>query len=192
MAGVEIDYHVLSDALNRAGILPALAELHGEICGVMCSGGVAATGRWLDESLKESAKGAGEWNEARDKLRELEDETWRMLTARDMAFEPLLPDDDRPLEEQVEAMASWCHGFLAGLGLGGFEQSDDETSEQLEEIVSDFSEISRAAVDAEDAAAPEESAFALAEVKEYVRVSVQIVFEELAKARDAREKGSLH
>ena len=45
--------------------------------------------------------------------------------------------------------------------------------------------MSRAGVDDEDTADRTQADFALAELKEYVRVSVQIVFEQLADRREA-------
>ena len=39
-----------------------------------------------------------------------------MLDDGELKFEPLLPSDDAPLAEQVEALAVWCQGFLSGVG----------------------------------------------------------------------------
>ena len=58
-------------------------------------------------------------------------------------------------------------------------------SAEVAEILGDFAEIGRAGVDDEDAADRDQADFALAELKEYVRVSVQIVFEQLADRREA-------
>ena len=57
-------------------------------------------------------------------------------------------------------------------------------SGELAEIIQDFSEISQAGLgegDVDD----NDAGFALVELVEYVRVSVQIVFEELEEARIA-------
>ena len=53
------------------------------------------------------------------------------------------------------------------------------------EILRDFAEISRAGLSDDEAAGHDEPDFALAEIHEYVRVSVQIVFEELGAVRAA-------
>jgi len=170
-------YESLAEELADAGALQSPAELHGGICGVMCVGGVGAADRWLDQCLDEwQPQASGEVSEA---LRELELDTWRMLSAVEMAFEPLLPDEDQPLDEQVRALASWCHGFLAGLGFGGLKEprESSDASEAVAEITKDFSEISRATLDDDDVSDPRQAGFAFAELKEYVRVSVQLVFE---------------
>jgi uncharacterized protein YgfB (UPF0149 family) len=58
-------------------------------------------------------------------------------------------------------------------------------SAEVGEILGDFAEMSRAGIDDEDVADRDRADFALAELKEYVRVSVQIVFEQLADRREA-------
>lgn len=130
---------------------------------------------------------AGALDAARDQLRELELYSWRTLSGSGLEFYPLLPDDDAILGERVAALALWCHGFLSGLGLAGFSLDSDQTGEStagpLEEILCDFSEISRAAVGADEFDDEDQADFALAELIEYVRVSVQIVFEELEPSR---------
>mgnify|MGYP003344636055 FL=1 len=49
----------------------------------------------------------------------------------------------------------------------------------------DFSEISRAALSEDEAEGRDQPDFALAELREYVRAGVQMVFEELAPRREA-------
>lgn len=170
-------YETLSEELENAGIVPSLAELHGGLSGVMCVGGVAAADRWLDQQLEElQQNGETPLGEA---LHALEHQTWRMLNSPDMSFEPLLPGDDQPLDEQVRALAAWCDGFLSGIGLGGVQITGEGTDadDAVEEIAKDFAEISRAALGPDDEQDLEQAGFALAELKEYVRVSVQLVFE---------------
>jgi hypothetical protein len=94
-----------------------------------------------------------------------------------MEFEPLLPDDEQPLNGRANALALWCTGFLYGLGTG--QISDLEAlNGDVGEIVRDFTEISRATGD--DADADESNEQAYAELVEFIRVAAQVVFEELA------------
>lgn len=170
-------YEMLSEELEMAGVLSSAAELHGGLSGVMCIGGVAAADRWIDQQLEEwQQHGESSLGEA---LQAVEHETWRMLNTPDMSFEPLLPGDEHPLDQQVRALAAWCNGFLSGLGLGGLQLTGDGTDadETVTEIAKDFAEISRAVLGPEDEHDLEQAGFALAELKEYVRVSVQLVFE---------------
>jgi uncharacterized protein YgfB (UPF0149 family) len=52
----------------------------------------------------------------------------------------------------------------------------------------DFAEISRAGLSDDEAEGRDNPDFALAEIHEYVRVSAQIVFEELTPLRAAAER----
>ena len=79
---------------------------------------------------------------------------------------------------------------MSGVGTtapGVGRQSGQEGS--IAEILRDFAEISRAGLSEEEAAGQGQADFALAEIHEYVRVSVQIVFEELAAERAAATRG---
>jgi uncharacterized protein YgfB (UPF0149 family) len=177
------DYDRLRDSLADAGAVVALAELHGGVCGALCAGGVPAANRWLADCLDDSDLDAAA---VADDLSDLVQASSRMLVDGDLAFGPLLPGDDVPLEEQVQALALWCHGFLGGLGeaapdLGGKRAE----GAALMEILRDFAEISRAGLSEDEAAGREQPDFALAEIQEYVRVSVQIVYEELRSERTA-------
>ena len=206
-----MSYEALSELLQSAGEVVQLPELHGGICGALAAGGPKAAELWLDESLDEPASDADASQEA-DETNVLAEErlpalgawlqslhaivtaSWQALEARELAFEPLLPDEEALLEEQVQALALWCHGFLSGLGFSapevGGSVRDEPAAGSAEtatigEILGDFAEIARAGVTEDDSADIDEAEFALAELKEYVRISVQIVFEELSARRAA-------
>jgi len=187
----KLAYETLSEARAEAGVVPTLAELHGGLCGIMCVGGVAAADRWLEQQLEEwQQDGETPIGEA---LHAVEHETWRMLNDDEMTFEPLLPGDEQPLDAQVRALAAWCQGFLSGLGLGGLklDSGRSDAEETVKEIARDFAEISRATLGPDDENDLAQAGFALAELKEYVRVSVQLVFEHFGeRAGDA--SGTVH
>ncbi len=182
-----LDYDTLRDSLRDAGAVVTLAELHGGMCGALCAGGAPAAARWLEDCLVDQQLTAtGELNAS---LGEVVAATWRMLEGRELKFEPLLPDDDAPLEEQVQALALWCHGFVAGLGASAPELAKLSRAGGAEgtvtEVINDFTQISRADFRDDEAAGQDQPDFALAQLHEYVRAAVQIVFEDLAGRRAA-------
>ena len=195
MANSHTDYATLSVALDGLGGAMTVSELHGGFCGVLCAGGAAAASTWIEEFVAETEAPADEVEEALDIFRVMEVETRRALASTDLEFRPLLPEDDSALDARVEELALWCHTFLSGLALGGLSltegstrlsvNSDAEaaTETSLEEIVKDFAAISRAGLSAGELSDPTDADFALAEIVEYVRVSVQIVLEEIADTR---------
>jgi hypothetical protein len=175
----------LRESLAAAGAVVALAELHGGVCGALCAGGPAAARRWLSDSLDDAELGASA-AVLSDDLEELISTSSKMLEDDELRFEPLLPSDDSPLAEQVEALALWCQGFLSGVGsaVPATPRSSVE-GDALAEILRDFAEISRAGLSDDEAEGQVEADFALAQIHEYVRVSVQLAFEELAPSRAA-------
>ena len=174
-----LDYERLRESLAAAGAVLALAELHGGVCGALCAGGAEAARRWLLDSLDDVEVGAAPAAVA-DDLEELIGTSSKMLEDPELTYEPLLPSDDAPLAEQVEAQAAWCQGFLSGVGSTTPAAAE---SDALGEILRDFAEISRAGLSEDEEAGDDQPDFALAEIHEYVRVSVQLAFEELAPVR---------
>ena len=101
-----------------------------------------------------------------------------------MTFQPLLPEDVRSLDERTGALVTWCQGFLYGLGSGaGATQDVLDLPGDVGAVVTDIMAISRAAVDPEQGEEANEAAYA--ELVEFVRVGVQVVFEELAPLRQS-------
>ncbi len=177
-------YESLERCLNESGVVTPLAELHGGLCGTICVGGMAAAQRWLEECLEDWELDEGD--AVGTALRDLELTAWRSLSSGEMSFEPLLPDEDQPLDSQIRALALWCHGFLTGLGFGGLKSAPTgEHADAVNEITKDFAEISRAAL-ADDEDEDADAGFALAELKEYVRVGAQLVFEEYGGRQGSR------
>jgi uncharacterized protein YgfB (UPF0149 family) len=115
----------------------------------------------------------------------LYEETLGRLREAESLFEPLLPDDDEPLVARSAAMALWCSGFLFGLGAGGVRDFS-VLPEDVREIAGDIAEISRAGVDGGES---EEDEAAYAELVEYLRAGVTLVFEILESERSGPESG---
>lgn len=127
---------------------------------------------WLDHLFGAAAEHLEPWE--RGLLGRLFEDTREQLNDFGFGFQPLLPDDDQPLNERANALADWCRGFLLGFGYAGQES---QTPGACAEILRDFAEISRLDPDASGEAAE----VAYAELTEYVRVGVQLVRGELAR-----------
>jgi len=105
------------------------------------------------------------------------------LVRDQMEFMPLLPGDDSPIAQRVEALAAWCSGFLHGLGSGGLKEGSD-LPEVVQEIVRDFVQMTQAVVDPEETEEANEEAYV--ELQEYLRASAQLVYETLVLDRTGR------
>jgi uncharacterized protein len=170
------DYSHIEQLLVQERSLADAAEAHGTLAGCLCATSGYRFEDWLKEILPEGRAA----REAQPSLQQLYAATADALLQPDMEFELLLPADTQSIEVRTAALAQWCQGFLYGLGAGAIP-APSELPGDVGEIVRDFVEISRAGVDAEQGEESNESAYA--ELVEFVRVGVQLLFEELAGAR---------
>jgi uncharacterized protein len=173
---IQPDYSHIQQLLVQERSLADAAEAHGMLAGCLCAVSAYAFEDWLREILPEGRATAA----AAASLQQLYVATADALSQPDMEFELLLPEDAQPIDARTAALAQWCQGFLYGLGAGRIADAS-ELPGDVGEIVRDFVEITRAGVDAEQGEESNESAYA--ELVEFVRVGVQLLFEELATAR---------
>ena len=182
-------FEALELILQRAGALAQAAEVHGSFCGSVCMLGPEATPAWIAEILEESGRNDDQAQECADALSQIAASTYDHLEQGDMSFVMLLPSDDERLELRTEELAEWCQGFMRGLAAAG---GDDPTARAVmdtgiaQEILQDFSEITRATVAPGDSDAEDEAAYI--EIVEYVRASVQLLFEETVAFRRQRSQ----
>lgn len=171
----------LAGLLAGAGATASASECHGALCGALCVHDSYSADRWLQDLAPNQPLRAEE-----ERFATLIQDTRASLYSDQMSFQPLLPDDDVPMAARTEALADWCEGFLYGLSTGALGRHS-RTSGDVEEVLRDFAEISRAAPDEADS--EEENEAAYAELVEFVRVGVQLVHDELADLREADGAG---
>jgi uncharacterized protein YgfB (UPF0149 family) len=171
-------YDEFERVLREARAVPEPAEAHGTLAGALCSSRDYGLIEWLHEILPDDSP-EGEALQS-SVLQSVYHTMVRTLAGNDADFTPLLPDDDAPLAERADALSLWCQGFLYGLGSGP-ASDPSKVSTEAGEIIRDFTEITHVGVDAGDENEENETAFA--EVVEFVRVGVQMLFVEFASAR---------
>lgn len=181
------DFLELNEVLSRAGALGEAAELHGQLCGLACLLGAEARGPWVEETLSDCQGPAEARHDAAQALAAIAAKTISALDSADMSLALLLPADDTPVDVRAGDLGAWCQGFMHGLSAGAAAPETLETG-VTGEIVRDFSEISRAELGGDETL--EEAEAAYAELVEFVRVSAQLVFEELHGQR--AERGPAH
>jgi uncharacterized protein YgfB (UPF0149 family) len=177
-------YVELRNTLKAVGAAADPAEFHGGLCASLCAAGRRRAQAWIEECVPDREDTHDTGKQARAALCKLEEHTWHILASSEMRWQPLLPDDDAPLEERVAALAAWCHGFLVGIGLAPFAPaSQGRFSVEVDEILRDFAEISKAGLGGTAPADTSDGDFQFAELVEYVRVATQIMFEGLKPQR---------
>ncbi|MFT4045294.1 MAG: UPF0149 family protein [Solimonas sp.] len=186
---VSIAYEQLSDALSRVGRSGDAAEYHGALCGALCL--VKPDDIDLMRLIEAGDAPVPNDAEARRAFVALRDETVEALQDSGMVFALLLPDDEVALVPRTRALVAWCEGFLYGLASRpGLDLK--KLSEDAREIVHDLTEFTQAAVGEEEDPNIEETAYA--ELVEYVRVGVQLLYMELhpRPTLDPAESQHLH
>lgn len=170
-----VDFEDLDATLRRVDASASASESHGILCGLLCVRPSAPSVEWMAVVLEASEPGDALAGASRKLLARLWGQTRQQLDGPDYAFQPLLPDDSRPLSLRTQLLGSWCAGFLYGLGLAE-EQVLSRMSADAREFLADLAELTR--VEAE-ATADEEGEVAYSEVVEYVRVGVLMIYEDL-------------
>ncbi len=178
-----VNHDELDAALKRCGATWDAGQAHGLLCSRLAILGTDAGIGWLDQVLEGSNPDDALRRECESMLDALYAFTHRQLAERQSEFEPLLPDDSDSTMVRADAIARWCEGFLHGLVSGSPDERLKErlASDPLSDIIKDMLQISRATVDQDMDDETNESAYE--ELVEYLRVAVQLTYEELAEFR---------
>jgi uncharacterized protein YgfB (UPF0149 family) len=182
-------FEVVARALRRLGVTDGPTSAHGSLCGLACVLGARARGVWVaglagtDGAADDGSAGV---------LGDLASATCAALADGEMSFMPMLPPDDAPLPARAEGLAEWCSGFMHGLGeaAGSGAVGAALDGALTREIMGDFAEIARVTLGDDESDLEAEAAYT--ELVEFVRVSVQLVFEELHELRQGMAGASLH
>ena len=177
----------LKQILNSAGTVCGPAESHGTACGAVCVGADGGD-TWINHLLDEATGSDARLKDCRRELLKLRDRSRKLLQDGTLDFEPLLPDDETGLAERTAALGEWCQGFLYGLGLAGERLKVDSLTDEVNEVLRDMGHIAQAGFEGEDS---DEDEAAYTEIVEYVRVGVQLLYEELQPS-SMQPAGTLH
>jgi uncharacterized protein YgfB (UPF0149 family) len=167
----------LRAALSRMNMAVDPSEAHGWLAGALCARAGYGAREWLAELGADATTEAGETD---PELRVLADETLAAFRSEELAFAPLLPDEDEPLGARLAALASWCDGFVGGIG-PAITRPVVERAPDVGEFLGDLADIAHAELEPGGGSDEDEADFT--QVFEYVRAGAQLCFEELAEGR---------
>lgn len=173
------DYEQANAAMEAAGFESSAAEIHGTICGVLASPEGENTD-WLEAIVAvDNIDAESLPKPASEQLLVLFQASRNALKDENFSFAIFIPEaDNNSIATRTEAVAAWCRGFLMGLSAGGlkeFATLSDSVREGLEDLL-DIAEVE--AEQGED----EQQQQALADLEEYVRVVVQLVYDDRRQA----------
>lgn len=188
----DIDYLSLSSALQRTAVETRPAELHGQLCGLLCSRPDLQFEQWLAESVPEliDARQSGDAlaTETAALLQQLFIDTEAGIQDRDLGFQLFLSSDDENLTQRLDELAEWCSGFLMGLAMGGIKEYKNLPGD-IPELMKDLVEISRAG--SYELQNEDEDENAYMELIEYIRMGVMLVRMELHHLHAANNDGKV-
>jgi hypothetical protein len=167
-------YEPINKTLQHIGALMDAAEAHGILCGLLCMS-EPDENEWIKHVLRQTTLKEDLAAKCQRQLALVKQYTLGQLNAMNDEFMPLLPSDELPLSERVEALGGWCEGFLFGLGLTEFETEalPEESTEFIDDIIS-VSQITLV----EDNEETEEDYM---QVIEYIKVGVITLYEEMRR-----------
>ncbi len=175
-AAARVEYDDLDDLTHRLKLGTTPSELHGSLSGFLAGGGRVGR-RSLLAVLQLDGEAANPSPADATLLERLARQAAHQLADPELGFEPMLPDDDRPLAERAEATVEWCRGFLGGFGLAG-PQSHARLSEEAQEVLRDLGTIASSHL---DFGSEDEDEDALIEVHEFVRMGAMLLYAECAR-----------
>jgi uncharacterized protein YgfB (UPF0149 family) len=185
------DYDEITECLGVGRGPEAAAEAHGTLCGLLCAAAEDLPGSWIHNTLADALEDPERLPvNARRTLQALYEKSLAALEGQQMTFTPLLPDDRSELPTRTKALAGWCQGFLYGLAVRGLREFS-ELEGEIREFLEDMAEISRAEIADEDLPSEADEA-AYAELVEYVRVGVQLMYETVNAGRTALHSNAVH
>jgi uncharacterized protein YgfB (UPF0149 family) len=162
-------YNACNSIIVQSDAELSAAEAHGLATGLLCINDQADSTYWLAELLQDSDSVN---DENKYVLVRLFEETRRLLGSDEFEFDLFLPEEDTSLAEQVEALNSWCRGFLFGIGSGA---SGAKWPKEARDILKDIAEFTK--LDANAGGEEDEQAFM--EITEYLRSAVLLLRDEL-------------
>jgi len=176
------DIGQLEDLLFQVDAAMGAVESHGALCGMLCAQGATDAPQWLVHVLGDQGEGAkAALKTVAAQLMQVYQFTVEQINDAEVEFDLYLPDDDDPLEERLEALSSWCQGFVYGIAAGGIQEDTklpDDTQELIRDMI-EISHLSQASIEVDDDDDMEQDEVAFMEVMEYVRMGVVLIYEEL-------------
>ena len=161
-------YHELDYKLRQTPWESGVAEAHGLVCGLVCIGSTGDTIHSKSHLFQLTS------TEDISLIESLGHLIHRDLNDIEFSFQPMLPGEDASDFDQAEAISNWCQGFLQGF-LHADAQPLDQYPFAIQEAIDDIMEIGHIELDPES---DNDNDFALSEVKEFLRVAVQLIYEE--------------
>ncbi|WP_108125760.1 UPF0149 family protein [Saccharospirillum mangrovi] len=164
--------------------------LHASLTGVLAAGHRMEPNDWVEWATDMMGPSEIVTADHQAVIKALYATTLNALDDANMSFRPLLPADDSPLSERLEALSDWCGSFLGAFGTVGVVAEDKALPEEIEEILEDLSAIAQVDTEQDSDAQAEEDFTA---ISEHVRMGVLNLYLEYNQpAADGKPAPTVH
>lgn len=173
-------FQKVQEALASLGVLVHPSHMHGTLSALLC-GSVAISERaWVDAMLPNfvDAKNPSQ-QAAHECLTQVFINTKALFDSTCFEFKVLLPDDEEPLCDRIEAISTWAEAFLSTLKVLGIDLQK-APSPELQEAFNHLVGLICLEYDPEDEA-DEEAEKAYVDLEEYLRWVVQLLYQSRSK-----------
>lgn len=173
------NFDSVKEALNLFSALGEAAEIHGLLCALFSTGAKLRKQAWLNSLVNQGFSKKDELESgAADVLLRLFTATEEAFAAEGLSVDILLPNEESPIQERIEALAHFSQGFLSGLNLADVQVENNPNAE-LQEALDDLVNISCLEYEQESGEVAEH---ALTELVEYAKVAIMHVHQEIVYA----------
>lgn len=168
-----VTYKALMELFEQHELMASAVEAHAVVCGLVCGGCPLDGKAWLPHLADLINDGFGLPSAVRQSMTHIYEAVVESLMSH-KGVEMLLPPDDAPLDERIDALVEWSQAFLAGFGV--VQQELGKASEELQEMVRDIANITQVSSELDQEDEENEAAFLV--LYEHIKLGVMMAFEE--------------
>lgn len=166
----------LMAVLSEHDFTATASELHGLLTGLIAGGMFNGSSDYLTHMADLFNNGLAVKGSLKTASETVVGEIFTQLQGDDMSFSLMLLDDDDPVNEQAEELVNWVQYFLVGFGLN--QRDLKNCSNEVREIIEDFTNITRMDTDLDD---DNDTLADFYEIIEFIRISAVLCHQELGK-----------
>lgn len=167
------DFSSIADLFLLHGSMQSPAFLDGRLCGELALHDLPADA-WLEQVCLSLGVEQPRDEPSAERFLAWRRQTLDALTAAELDFEPLLPDELFSLAERAQGLKEWTQGFLEVIEDAGAEPAETWSS-ALREALQDLQALASLEADLDESAENENDLFALTE---HARLAAMLLYTE--------------
>ncbi|MYL23721.1 UPF0149 family protein [Halomonas alkaliantarctica] len=168
------DFSDIADVFLLHGSMQSPAFLDGRLCALLALKNLSAEA-WLDEVCITLGVDQPKDQESGERLLGWRKQTLEALSASEMHYAPLLPDELFSLAEQAQGLKEWAQGFVEVLDEAVDDTLRQRWSQTLREALDDLPALAQIETDIDDSPENENDLFALTE---HARMAAMMLYTE--------------